>query len=468
MNQETLKENRFTPRVKENEWHDRYPAVDREYVWSYPLIHDFDTFNPANILKESKIPMGSNDTVVYIHVPACLFRCPMCPFYVEIVKGREDLIGYADAVIKEFKMYAKSNLLDKLNLKTIYFGGGTASLLYPKDIKRIIDCIKEVIPHKDEIEITVEGHPSVVDYDYLKEIKEYGVNRVSFGIQSFRKDELKTLGLRQTPEDNRRALENATKLGFKTVSADLLYRTPGQTIEDLKKEIKEFMDCGITSMSAYSLELSVREDNLQNLQPEESIDKEMFYLINDTMNEMGWNHTAQPDYSHTDHIHQETIVTWKAPQGHTIGLGAGSCSAFNGSTYYNVHDMKEYIETVEKGWLPVLAGQTYTLEDAMSRYAVLGARCFDISGEHFKKIFGVEFNEVFGQEIRLLESQGLVERKGTGIVVTRKGKYYVDNISKTFYSLANRCHLQPWGEKMKKAVADKYYDVENEVLKSRK
>jgi oxygen-independent coproporphyrinogen-3 oxidase len=460
MSIKVLKNNSFTPIVSEKDWHAIYPEVDREYIWSYPLIHGPQPFNPLDIVGDAKVPLVSYDTVVYIHVPACLFRCPMCPFYVELVKNRDDLLGYADAVIKELRMYSKANVLKKLNLKTIYFGGGTASLLYPEDIGRIINNIKELIPHKTEVEITVEAHPSVVNYNYLSAIRAHGVNRVSFGIQSFKEDTLKILGLKQTPETNRKALENAIRLGFKTVSADLLYRTPGQTFYDLEQQLKEFLSFGITSLSAYSLELSVREGNLKEMQPDENIDQEMFYLINDTLTELGWHHTAQPDYSHSEHIHQETIVTWKAPQGQTIGLGAGSCSAFNGVNYYNVHDIKEYLNVISEGCLPILTGQAYTLEDAMSRYPVLGARCFNILGKPFKDSFGINFIDVFGPEVRKLEEQGLVKRNETGVEVTKKGKYYVDNISKTFYSLANRCHLQPWGEKMKGAVAASYLHVE--------
>lgn len=451
--------NSYTPIVNENEWCAKYPNVDREYVWSYPLIHGPEKFNPADIFRKTDVPLPSKDVVVYIHVPACLFRCPMCPFYVELVKSRDELIDYADAIIKELKMYQKSELLGELNLKTIYFGGGTAALLYPDAIGRIIKAVKAIIPHKQEVEITVEGHSSVVDYEYLHQIHENGANRVSFGVQSFDDNSLKVLGLKQRSVDNYKALENSMKVGFNTVAADFLYRTPGQTVDSLKKQLNLFFDTGVTSISAYSLELSVRQGELSKLQPSEEVDKKMFYAINDEMNKRGWNHTAQPDYSHPDHIQQETLVTWKAPQGQTIGLGAGACSSFNGVNYYNVHNIGEYMKVVGNNCLPVLSGQKFTIEDAMSRYMVLGTRCFKISGKEFKNIFGKNMIQIYGPEIRRLESQGLIVRKDEDIEVTRKGKYYVDNISKAFYSLGNRCHLQPWGEKMKGDVAESYLDI---------
>ena len=270
-------ENMYTPLVDESEWLKKYPDVDREYVWSYPLIHENNIFSPQSIFEISDIPMASYDTVVYVHVPACLFRCPMCPFYVELINNRTELDGYGDTIIKELMMYEKSPIISKLQVKSIYFGGGTASLLPAKDIGKIISKIRKVFSIKEEIEITVEGHPAVVDYNYLSEIRQYGVNRVSFGIQSFNDATLKSLGLRQTKEANISAIQNSKKVGFYTVATDMLYRTPNQTIDDLENQLKTFYNFGVNSISAYSLELSVRQGSLSKDQPNEEIDKEMFY-----------------------------------------------------------------------------------------------------------------------------------------------------------------------------------------------
>ena len=456
MIQKTIKNNNITPIVPENEWKVNYPEVDREYVWTYPMIHGPERFEPKSIFEESLTPIVSNDLVVYIHLPACLFRCPMCPFYVEVVKSRQQIMGYANLVIKELELYARTNLLSNYQLKAIYFGGGTASLLFPEDIGKIVKQIKRYIRHDDDIDITLEGHPSLVDYNYLSALYNEGVNRVSFGIQSFNDQDLKAMGLRQTAKQNYQTLENAINIGFRTVSADLLYRLPHQTVEGVRKQLHDFLDTGISSLSAYSLELSVRQGEQRKYQASEEEDKEMFYLINKELLKNGWNHTAQPDYSKKENISKETIVTWKAPQGQTLGLGAGACSALNNTTYFNVHSMEEYKNVVNEGCLPILAGQRYTLADAMSRYMVLGARCFELPRKPFSDAFGIDLADVFASEIKKLSDLNLVRLDYDKLMVTEKGKYYVDNISKTFYSLENRCHLQPWGEKMKGAVASDY------------
>lgn len=462
MKMKKLNNNIFSPFVEENEWYEKYPKADKEYVWSYPLVRGGTPFNPNSIFEETEIPIASTDTIVYVHVPACLHQCPMCAFYVEVVKSRKALKNYKDAIIKEIKMYKKAALTKKLNLTTIYFGGGTASLLYPEDVKEIIDEIKKVIPYKNDIEITLEGHPCTVDYNYLSAVKEYGVNRVSFGIQSFDDSVLKKLGLKQRAEFNDKVLKQSVELGFDTVAADMLYRLPNQTIEHLKAQLDYFLSYGITNLSTYSLELSERQSFLKAFEPNQENDEKMFYFINDYMEKKGWNHTAQPDYSHPNHVQQEIMTSWHAPQGQTIGLGAGGCSSFNNVNYYNVHDVDEYINVLNEDCFPVLIGQEFTIEDAMSRYAVLGARCFYIEYEPFEKTFGVSFAQKYEKQIGLLKSQGLIEVHSWGIEVTRKGKYYVDNISKEFYAEENKRHLQPWGEKMKGAVATSYLYIGKE------
>jgi|GEM_PF-1548489 len=459
MKQKTIKNNFITPIVSDSEWTAKYPKVDREYVWTYPLLHGPEEFRAKEIFSEPNVPIISNDLVVYIHLPACLFRCPMCPFYVELVKSREQIMGYANLLIKELEMYEKTGVLSKYNLKAIYFGGGTASLLFPDDVGKIVKNVMKCIKNDGNVEITLEGHPVLADYNYLSALHSVGVNRVSFGIQSFCDDDLRVMGLKQTAKSNFKTLENATKLGFNTVSADMLYRLPNQKPNDVLIQLNQFLETGITSLSAYSLELSVRQGEQIKMQASEEEDKEMFYLINETLLHKNWNHTAQPDYSHKSHISEETVVTWKAPQGQTLGLGAGACSSINGNTYFNVHSMEEYNNVISEGCLPILSGQKYTLADAMSRYMVLGARCFNLPRKPFFDAFGIDMFDVFSNEIYQLSKLGLVSKDEDALNITRDGKYYVDNISKTFYSLENRCHVQPWGEKMKGAVAKDYLSI---------
>lgn len=433
--------------VSSNEWLTPWPQADREYIWTYPLLQG-GAFDPVDVLKPAVVPCPSDALAIYVHVPACLFHCPMCPFYHEIVKDRSSLHGYEMVVAKEIETYAQAGVLDDKSLSAIYFGGGTASLLEPEAIERLIQSILALFPNTTRPEITVECHPRTVDKKYLGAIAEKGVNRVSFGIQSFNDKFLKSLGLRQREENSREILSAAVKLPFDTVSMDLIYRIPGQTVEDVIMDLDSALELGVTSISTYSLELSVQQTRFKHAQPDDHADREMFYSIEEKLIGQNWVHHAQPDYAAPGHEHHELDVSWTAPQGHVLGLGAGAWSVFNGRTFYNTHDIERYSVRVKARQLPISNGQTFTLDDALTRYPVLGARTFDIPAEPFEQSFGLSFFDTFALEIAQLESKGLISCTDIGLHVTRKGKYFVDSISKHFYSHANRNRLQPWGARL--------------------
>lgn len=452
--------------VPEEQWHRRYPDVDREYVWIYPLVRSRD-FDAACLFSAPAVPRPSLDTAVYLHVPACLFHCPMCAFYKEVVRAPGDLEWYADAVVRELELHVMAPATRGANLRTIYFGGGTATLLSPAAIARIIKRIRALLPAEREPEVTLEGHPITVDQDYLDAVREAGVNRISFGVQSFNADVLALLRTRQTPEANRRAIDWSHRAGFRTVAIDLLYRIPGQSAAAAVEQLRVAYDCGVTAISTYSLQPSAQQESISAAQPSEKEDEEIFYAIHDEMEARGWVHVAQPDYAAPGHENDELLVSWAAPQGLNLSLGPGAWSVFGGAVYCNVHDLAEYRRVIERDCLPVLAGTRMTLDDARSRYPVLGARCFTIPGQPFRAAFGERLTESFGEEIALLERQGLVGVRGEDVVVTRKGKYYVDNISKTFYSGPNRGRSQPWGLYYRGGVSPTYFNPRLGVQMSR-
>lgn len=428
--------------VSEREWHNLFPDVDQEYVWEYPLFRG-PSESSLSLFHKSNLPL-SNELSIYIHVPFCLYRCPMCGFYMELARDRNFSKPYTNVLLTEFRKYKNTFDFSSRRLKSIYFGGGTASLLEPEDIERIISCIKDAIPVDEHIEITIENHPNTATYDYLRELKDIGINRVSFGIQSFDDNDLSVLKLLQTSKRNCEVLDEALSLGFKTVAADLIYRIPKQTTETFLDNIQRLIHLGVSTISLYSMSLSDRQKDLAPYLPDDFTDKDMFYRSLALLEENHYIQIAQPDFCLPNHINQDCILTWKAPQGEQISLGAGAWSYFNGFLYCNTHNSKKYTADVLSQGFSIQQLQKATIDDQMSRYMVLGARCFNIPAKPFQEYFGVNLFDVYGQEIRLLKAQGLVRTEKDAIIVTPEGKYYVDNISKTFYSPANRCRLQPY------------------------
>jgi len=428
--------------VDEKEWHSLFPKVDQEYVWEYPMFRG-NPLDTHSFLAEKNQAI-SNNIGIYIHVPFCKYRCPMCSFYMETTSTTDFSPSYTDSIISEFNLYSEKFDLSKRNLTAIYFGGGTASLLHAPDVGRIVERILKEFPLQENLEITMENHPNFTSAEYLKTLQSIGVNRVSFGIQSFSDEDLKILELLQTPETNRRILQQAVDIGFDTVSADLIYRIPGQTKRQFLSDLKEVVDLGVASVSLYSMTLTERQEELYAKLPSAETDQSMFYESLDFLENKGFLQVAQPDFCLPSHINQDCLISWKAPQGEQISLGAGAWSFFNGHIYCNTHNSEKYMQNVNAHGFSFLQMQKATMDDLMSRYMVLGARCLEIPNEPFRQFFGISIFDVFGQEIRLLKESGLIEQADDALVVTRNGKYYIDNISKTFYSPANRCRLQPY------------------------
>lgn len=444
------------PVVPLRQWRRPYPSVDREYVWLYPLVRE-GAFDPQSLFSEPSVPLTSREVVLYFHIPACKFHCPMCPFYHEIIQDRSDLAGYATALEGELRSFAASPAMADMEVTCVYFGGGTASLLPATDVGRLLGIVSDAFDVASGLEVTLEGHPVTLDDRYLCSVRDCGVTRLSMGVQSFMDRHLADLGLHQSCEGNRRAIRAARRAGFRTVAVDLIYRMPSQTAEEFEADLAEALSEGVNSISAYSLELSVAGAGSLGVQPDDEADRAMFYSAHDMLTRLGWDHMAPPDFAEPGHWHKEISVSWKAPQGQVLGIGAGAWSCFNGAVFCNVHDMAEYERVIDDGLLPILTGQAMTLDDAMSRYPVLGARCFDIPAEPFHQSFGVGLLDVFAQEIGDLCELGLIEATDRGVHVSRKGKYYVDNISKAFYTAANRCRLQPWGSRSRGRVGGNYF-----------
>jgi oxygen-independent coproporphyrinogen-3 oxidase len=368
----------------------------------------------------------------------------MCRFYIEIIKNRSDIEGYENYILKELSFYERCNYIGDYQLKSIYFGGGTASLLSPDAIFKIVKRCLAVFKQHTDLQITVESHPNVVDLKYLQAVYQRGVNRISFGIQSFNDDDLHILGLRQRADTNRSILEYARAIGFDTVAIDLIYRIPHQKEETFFENIQKAIDMGVTSFSLYSLELQERQSLLSDTQPSADEDRQLFYKSRDIMLRNGFEHLAQPDFNRSGHINQDVKVSWMAPQGQAIGLGAGAWSYFNDSVYCGIHNINRYKNALDATRFPVLTGQRMTQDDQMSRYMVLGARCLHIPIEPFTSYFGISPLDVFYRELQFLESKEMITVTPQVISLTDKGIYHVDNVSKEFYSYANRCRLQPF------------------------
>ncbi|MDR2888312.1 MAG: coproporphyrinogen III oxidase family protein, partial [Lachnospiraceae bacterium] len=166
----------------------------------------------------------------------------------------------------------------------------------------------------------------------------------------------------------------------------------------------------------------------------------------------------QPDYALPGHANRQIIDLWGAPQKYNLGFGAGAFSeSFNGCSWANIHDPKQYISSMEKDEVPILMGRVWSEDDAIARYMALGVRMLKVMLKPFAERFGLRADEIYKYEIQKLKELGYVELNKDILLITEKGRYYIDNISKTFFNLANRGRSQYWGCKLREYMPERFY-----------
>ena len=284
---------------------------------------------------------------VYIHIPFCKSRCKYCDFYSTTMLDRRD--EYVKALLGELEL-RKHYLPDK-NIRTIYFGGGTPSLLSAVQISLILQKIQELFEVDIEAEITLETNPGDLTKDYLQTIREVGINRLSIGIQSFDDHKLRLIGRRHTAQEAKAAVLMAQEAGFGNISIDLIYGLPGQTIDEWKAELMQALELNIQHISTYCLsyeqgtaltnmlesgEIQAVDDDTENL---------MYAILVNTLKESGFCHYEVSNFARAGYYSHHNSAYWNNTP--YMGIGAAAHSYDGCSRQWNTSDLNTYIRQVE-------------------------------------------------------------------------------------------------------------------------
>ena len=310
---------------------------------------------------------------LYIHIPFCRKKCSYCDFcsYVPISEGEID--EYVDILLREFMIWKEK--IETRDIKTIYVGGGTPSILKPSLIERILNEWSST----GVVEITVEGNPESINEDFLKALHFSGVNRISIGVQSFKEELLKILGRIHTSSDARRVLEMVKKYPF-SLSIDLIFGIPGQNIEDFIYDLNSAMDFYPQHLSAYILQPSEKTE-MHALMKEVDDEKvaEMFLLLCRFMKEKGFHHYEISNFAVPGHECLHNLNYWK--NGFYAGCGISSAShlpsGFIGEVRMrtrNFSDISSYMDSVKKGFFPFEEIEEIIPEDEIKEVLMLGLR----------------------------------------------------------------------------------------------
>lgn len=284
---------------------------------------------------------------IYIHIPFCKSRCRYCDFYSTTMLGKRE--EYVRAVIDEAEL--RRHYLGGETVSTIYFGGGTPSLILAEDIRLILNRLRELFKVTGEAEITTEGNPGDLTKDYLCELHEAGVNRLSIGIQSFSDDKLRLLGRRHTGEEARRSVTRAREVGFNNISIDLIYGIPGESLQDWQEELRQAISLNIEHISTYCLtyeEGTRMTDMLKRGEicaVDDETENEMYAILVKTLSDSGFYRYEVSNFAKPHQHSHHNSAYWNGTK--YLGLGAAAHSFDGKSRQWNKSDIDAYMREVE-------------------------------------------------------------------------------------------------------------------------
>lgn len=357
----------------------------------------------------------------YVHIPFCEHICYYCDFNKVFLKN-QPVAEYLDALEREIELTLQQYPTDRL--ETIFIGGGTPTALNEQQMQRLMDIIsKHLLPLTDEtLEYTVESNPDGVSPEKLDIMKAGGVNRVSFGVQSFNDGLLERIGRTHREAKVAETLDEAAKR-FDNISVDLMFGLPNQTLEQVKYDVERALRLPITHISSYSLILephtvfAIQERKGKLPLPTQDLEAEMYRLMIETIEAGGLNQYEISNFSLPGKESRHNRVYWENDEYY--GFGAGSHSYINQTRRANIAPIPHYIKA--EG-LPVRNETPLTRVERMEEEMFLGLRMKQgVSIEHFEQKYGIALDAAFGKTITKLLPRGLVERTDTHLRLTEAG-----------------------------------------------
>ena len=373
-----------------------------------------------------KQPLG-----LYIHIPYCIHKCGYCDFNSHPIK-HDEMDHYIDALVAEMKHYAKTYSNTNI-IKTIFLGGGTPTTLTVCQLERILkECLKELIVAPDA-EITIEANPATIDIEQMKSIRQAGYNRISIGVQSFDKTELKLLDRAHGPEEVHSTIDCARKAGFDNLSLDLMFAIPNQSLSSWESNLDKALEKNPEHLSTYNLtiEQGTAFSKLQThgklIMPENEHQLELYKKTNERLTKRGFHHYEISNFARQGKECKHNIAYWE--NTNTLGLGAGASSYINGTRFKNINLPAHYIRQVKDKKTAIEHTETLEPRQAMGEAIMLGLRLLKgISIHQFERRFQVSFIDLFKNIINALKEKELILIKDDYLRLSPKGLFLADSV----------------------------------------
>ena len=413
------------------------------FISNYP---PYSFWNPEEVAHAraalDRPPRHDAPLGIYVHIPFCRKRCHFCYFKVYTGKDSGEIDRYLDAVVQELALYAGKRFIGGRKPSFIYFGGGTPSYISTRQLSRMVDGMKRLLPWDEAEEIAFECEPGTITEGKLEILKDIGVTRLSLGIENFDGDILEANGRAHGAKEIDSSYQFARAIGFPQINIDLIAGMMGETDRNWRECVRKTIALGPDSVTIYQMEVPFNT----------TISKEMRVLgqavapVADwptkrrwvdyafsEMEKVGYTvtsaYTAVRDPAHTRFLYRDLLWTG----ADMIGLGVASFSHVNGTHFQNEHDWDPYIDRVLQGTLPIYRAQTPSEEERMIREFILQMKLGRVHREYFQRKFAVDVGQRFAASLNHLQQEGFLRLDAESLRLNRDGLLQVDKLLHEFF-----------------------------------
>lgn len=384
-------------------------------------------------MNESTQSIGKSISA-YLHIPFCEHICYYCDFNKVFLEG-QPVDEYIEMLLREIQLGLAQQPITEA--KTIYIGGGTPTSLSAKQLDRLLAGVTEYFPMETVKEFTIEANPGDLTKEKLQVMKNYDIDRLSMGVQTFDNRLLKKIGRKHSAEDVYQTIELLRKEQFDNVSIDLIYALPGQSLESFRDTLKRALDLDLPHYSMYSLILEnktmfmnwVRQGRIEL--PDQEVESQMFEEAIEQMEKHGRHQYEISNFALSGKESQHNLIYWN--NENYFGFGAGASGYLGDRRYKNYGPIQHYLKPLRENKLPAYEEEFLTKQNQMEEEMFLGLRKIaGISKRVFKEKFGVDFQTVYGAVLPELKQKGWLLEEEDTIRLTDTGLFIGNEVFEKF------------------------------------
>jgi oxygen-independent coproporphyrinogen-3 oxidase len=371
---------------------------------------------------------------IYLHIPFCKQACTYCNFhFTTSLHHKGELVN---AIIRELEM--EKNYLEEEPLHTIYFGGGTPSLMSGSEVQRIMNSIHREFTVSSDVECTLEANPDDINPELLKSWKDAGINRLSIGVQTFFDDELRWMNRAHNAYQSLQCIELSQQHGFTKLSIDLIYGSPLLLHDRWNKNVSQAVSLGVPHLSCYALTVEEKTPLFKNIHlhttPDVDSDHQasQFLMLMQWMREYGYEHYEVSNFAKPGFRSRHNSSYWKGEK--YLGLGP-SAHSYNGKERrWNISNNQQYIRSVRNGYTD-RESEVLTPVQELNEYIMISLRTLEgLNLQNLERKWGKDKRNMAEKVLQNYQSRGLVISKNENAILTDEGILMADGIAGSLFS----------------------------------